>query len=512
MKSFEEYRELFKQELKKGNKKEFCLLLDELLSEYSDINDFEGNGIEKYLAKAIEIENKSRWYYTLFWLLIMDGDYYTIYSYKNKLPTDTEYDFPLELMARAAGVYADYAYVKEILKLLKERNHSDDELNKLYDSVINLKAVETIQIDKFHSLENILLDNLSDKKEIYFLGENGVGKSILLQAILRSLKTIERNYFRHRSFEYKAKLKGNNDFIEYPYANAFAYGVGRLTTSVDNYDNTGYATLFDEGRNVKLTNPVIWLKEINRLEINNVGVLKLENILELLNEVLSISDSDENTKDITVEFDKKEGVVFKEQNTTINFKHLADGYRSILVLLTDLLKRLSEQQPEVTNLKDYKGIVLIDEIDMLLHPKWEYSIVRKIREKFPNIQWFLSTHSPMLILGASEDAVFYRLYKEEGKTKISEPWINKDIVHLMANGLITSPLFDMPTARMKSLKKADKMDTSINYYVGKIHAKIDERLEKEKSNGKVYFSKEEIEKFIEFAIDELKQKKEGQND
>jgi len=140
---------------------------------------------------------------------------------------------------------------------------------------------------------------------------------------------------------------------------------------------------------------------------------------------------------------------------------------------------------------------------MLLHPKWEYSIVKKIREKFPNIQWFLSTHSPMLILGASEDAVFYRLYKEQGKTKISEEWTNEDIKHLMANSLITSPLFDMPTARMKSLKDRTKMDTSKNYWIGQIDDKIKEQIETEKRNGKEYISKQQIDEFVTWAVNEV---------
>ena len=215
----------------------------------------------------------------------------------------------------------------------------------------------------------------------------------------------------------------------------------------------------------------------------------------------------EETAEIKIE---KEGTnfIFKERNFKPEFEELADGYRSILMILSDLINRLITNQPDITNIKDFKGIVLIDEIDMLMHPKWEYKIVKKLREKLPNIQWFFSTHSPMLIMGASEDAVFYKLYKEDGITQISEPWNSNDIMHLMANGIITSPLFDMPTARLKFANDLSQLDTSSNFWIGKITEKIKQQINTEKNKGKAYFSKEEVDDLVEWAINEIDEEEE----
>jgi len=150
-------------------------------------------------------------------------------------------------------------------------------------------------------------------------------------------------------------------------------------------------------------------------------------------------------------------------------------------------------------LKDFYGVVLIDEIDMFLHPKWEYSIVKKLREQLPNIQWFITTHSPMLILGASEDAVVYKLYKNnEGKTQISEQWTMNDMAHLMANAIITSPLFDLPTARMSSLKNKEKLNTTDNFWIAKIYERIKQQVENNKNTPVV--SPKDIDNFVSEMI------------
>jgi len=171
-------------------------------------------------------------------------------------------------------------------------------------------------------------------------------------------------------------------------------------------------------------------------------------------------------------------------------------------LLCDLLSRLTQHQPYIKELKDFYGIVLVDEIDLFLHPKWEYNIVKKLRSKLPNIQWFFTTHSPMLILGASEDAVFYRLYKEHGITKISEQWKCSDLTQLMASAIVTSPLFDMETARMSSYKPDGELDTSEYYLESLIGKEVAEMLA-EKRKTQNYISRKETDDIIDAAIKRL---------
>lgn len=479
MQTIEDYIVEVDKALSKGNKTKFYNLTIELARKFDNDELLRHKEVEKivrFFEQAFETEKKSILSDTIFWVEYSESNYYQIYSYKNKIPEIEEYASSLELLAYAASYFDDYEYVRKILHLLKEWKYSV-QYEEIYDILIPPKPVSKIEIDEYFSLKDIKIENLEDKKEIYFLGENGVGKTIMLQSILRALKGHTQIYFRNWKSGWNATLQGYKEYSTIPYENVFAYGVSRLLTSEEEYtDNTGFMSLFDEGRNAKLTNPVDWLKEVNRLEKNNVGTLKLEQLLKLVNDILSSSDGNESTKDIKVEFQPKTAqIVFKEQNTPVEFKHLADGYRSVLILLIDLLRRLSERQPEITELKEFKGIVLVDEIDMLLHPKWEYSIMKKLREKFPNIQWFLTTHSPMLILGASKDAVFYRLYKEKGKTKISNPYKKTDFIDYMLNGIVTSPLFDLDTARMFKDKENNQIYTG-DFLYEEINNKVKQRL------------------------------------
>ena len=87
-------------------------------------------------------------------------------------------------------------------------------------------------------------------------------------------------------------------------------------------------------------------------------------------------------------------------------------------------------------------------------------------------------------MGASEDAVFYKVYKENGETKVSEPI--HDISNLMANGVLTSPLFDLPSARTAAFNETkQEIDTSDNYLSGKIHQAISKRLKAKSGVGEV---------------------------
>ncbi len=81
------------------------------------------------------------------------------------------------------------------------------------------------------------------------------------------------------------------------------------------------------------------------------------------------------------------------------FDSLSDGYRNIIRLSADIAYRAIKLNPHLG--KDAvimaKGVVLIDEIDMHLHPKWQRTVIEDLREAFPNIQFIYTTHSPFII-------------------------------------------------------------------------------------------------------------------
>jgi predicted ATP-binding protein involved in virulence len=76
---------------------------------------------------------------------------------------------------------------------------------------------------------------------------------------------------------------------------------------------------------------------------------------------------------------------------------LSDGERSILAIVADLVRRLSLANPDIPDPLLGAGVVLIDEIELHLHPTWQRKVIEKLRTTFPNIQFIATTHSPFVI-------------------------------------------------------------------------------------------------------------------
>jgi predicted ATP-binding protein involved in virulence len=81
----------------------------------------------------------------------------------------------------------------------------------------------------------------------------------------------------------------------------------------------------------------------------------------------------------------------------LDIMQLSAGEKMLFALVTDMAKRLIGANPALENPLEGQGIVLIDEIDIHLHPKWQRTVLRKLRKIFPNVQFVVTTHSPFVI-------------------------------------------------------------------------------------------------------------------
>jgi predicted ATP-binding protein involved in virulence len=81
------------------------------------------------------------------------------------------------------------------------------------------------------------------------------------------------------------------------------------------------------------------------------------------------------------------------------FRNLSDGQRIMLSLIGDLVRRASYLNPDFGDqvLEQTPGVVLIDELDLHLHPKWQRRIIDDLKRTFPSVQFITTTHSPQLI-------------------------------------------------------------------------------------------------------------------
>ena len=385
---------------------------------------------------------------------------------------------------------------------------SVEKKNKEYskENVLFTTSINNISIKNFFCIQNLEIKNIAGNKEVYILGENGDGKSLLLQAIVLGLKGFfikNRASMLINSVGYALQLlkdsepnieiasidnhyfsNDGNIYLE----NIFAYGVNRSRKNANNSDEYGFGSLF--GDEVYLKDPTAWLLEVDRLNAREFFSIKLDAAIKMIEELL----------DNNVKISVKQDVIFKERGTEIKFEQLSEGYKNVITWVVDLLARLSKTQYTIQKIQDFEGIVLVDEIGLHLHPKWEYSIIKKLRTWFPKIQFIFTTHSPVTILGASSDAVFYRIYKENGITKVDEPFYADKISNWMANIVITSPLFDLDSARMRAFDvQNEEVDTSQDFIYHLIHKEISKEVEEIKRTGKTHIPINMIERMIEKA-------------
>jgi predicted ATPase len=129
---------------------------------------------------------------------------------------------------------------------------------------------------------------------------------------------------------------------------------------------------------------------------------------------------------------------------------LSDGYRSIIALAGDLIWRLLQAFPALDDPTKASGVVLIDELDIHLHPSWQRQIAGWLREVFPNLQFVVATHSPLVAAGGGEDALTLRLDMVDGEVKITQI---PDISALDADRILRSSAFGLESTHSPATEK-----------------------------------------------------------
>lgn len=91
-------------------------------------------------------------------------------------------------------------------------------------------------------------------------------------------------------------------------------------------------------------------------------------------------------------------IVYEENGQPLPISYLSAGYQSLLWIVMDIAFRMAFLNPHLgEELHMTPGIVMIDELDMHLHPKWQWNVLQALRETFPNVQFIVATHSPILV-------------------------------------------------------------------------------------------------------------------
>ena len=161
-----------------------------------------------------------------------------------------------------------------------------------------------------------------------------------------------------------------------------------------------------------------------------------------------------------VDFDSvtSEGrILFNANGQKVPTIAMSDGYRSILALSGDLIWRLIQAFPNSDNPLKEEGVVLIDELDIHLHPTWQREIAIWLQEQFPKLQFIVATHSPFIAGGAGKDALTLKFDIKEGKSVVVP--VTDDISAYNVDNILKSKAFEVvSTFSPQTQLKIDRYD------------------------------------------------------
>lgn len=119
---------------------------------------------------------------------------------------------------------------------------------------------------------------------------------------------------------------------------------------------------------------------------------------------------------------------------------LSHGYQSTIAWIADLVGQVWMEAKEPVQLNQIEGLVLIDELDLHLHPTWQRGLVRMLKETFPRVQFVATTHSPMILPGLEADEIF--ILQQDGRGNVTARQATQEPA-LMTGGQLYRSFFDI---------------------------------------------------------------------
>ena len=331
-----------------------------------------------------------------------------------------------------------------------------------------------IKINNYGVIESLTVNDISsNNKWIFITGENGSGKTNFLRALAtvlggRLLKKTEINldtifdadfdfHFKEGIFNYQRENNDRASSIRRPIVSGLAmYGPYRLDIVTERITKTkfkkelgkneSFRSLFDMG--IPLLNIdkqfEIWYsdkKEKDKFEKRRYFITSIfTDIVPSLYNILY--EENYGRKKVT------KYLIKNNQNDVegkkLRWDELSSGTKSVLAMVGDIMIRLFDQQRNTIDPSDLTGIVIIDEIDLHLHPKAQKDLVINLTKAFPNVQFITSTHSPIPLLGAPDNSIILNV-KRGPQEEMSIERIDQkfDFKKFNPNLILTSPIFGL---------------------------------------------------------------------
>ncbi len=208
---------------------------------------------------------------------------------------------------------------------------------------------------------------------------------------------------------------------------------------------------------VSLIPLALWLPNLRK---ENPG--RHKQVVSLINRLLPESASFEG------EFEQGE-YLFEINGTKAPFGALSDGYRAYIGWIADLLYHICMGAPKGAKLVDNRGIVLVDEIDLHLHPEWQRSVIETISKTLPNLQFVFTTHSPIVAGSLQKENIFVMEPTTDGTSVVKQ--YDEEIYGRTAEQVLLSSYFNLDTTRTEPFED-ELNDLSIKAGKGDLQAAL----------------------------------------
>jgi len=287
-------------------------------------------------------------------------------------------------------------------------------------------------MQNFRGFKDVTIDFASNLA--VFIGVNGSGKSSIIDCLdnllfelIRPLLPVTRNtksigIYGDKSFKENDISNGSQETIneltffcpefsqEFSRDIKLLYCFGIDLMSLPNIASLSQLHCYTDATNqaeIHFNTFFLWFKNKEDLEIE----LKLDSDLNYQDYQLSlvrqaITSILPDYTDLKVRRSRMQ-IVLKKQDHELVLNQLSDGEKNLLVMVADIARRLAIANPDPTkNALEGEGIILIDEIELHLHPQWQRDIIPRLTSTFPNCQFIVTTHSPQVLSNVKKENVF----------------------------------------------------------------------------------------------------------
>lgn len=345
-----------------------------------------------------------------------------------------------------------------------------------FDKRTGDSRIRKIEIKAFKGISDLTLDFMRSGEKTFsspcvvLLGENAVGKSSVLQALCltlsapserRRLRLRLPDFMSHGSEDWKmgqvvpevrvelddgtvveltvdsstpSSFKGGGTSA----VTLLAYGARRYFESNKQAKSVENKTLFDPLATIADATP--WLQQCSEQEFDAVA--------RAMSDVLSLQAQDRIFRAI----DGRVMVRAHGRNTPIS--QMSDGYKSLFAMTVDIMCQMVQRW---TSLEAARGVVLIDEIETHLHPRWKLQVMGALRKALPQVQFIVTTHDPLCLRGMGNNEVI--VLNRDAAGVVAQQQGLPSVVGLRAEQLLTSDYFGLVSTT------APEMDRLLDQYV-----------------------------------------------